>query len=308
MKAYGISCVGLVRKGNEDNFIALPQYGVAAVADGMGGHRAGEVASQIAVQVLEERAVELAHSSAQKAAEILVMGIHNANMQIMREGMSQAMREGMGTTLSALVVKEAQGIIGHVGDSRVYLWRNNILTQLTEDHSVVAELVRSGQLTELQAKDHPNRNMLSRALGMGMELDVDCFRIGLNVGDMFLLTTDGATNLLHEDEMAQVFAGAGEMFGEEDLGSSDEEAPEHPWQAYLKCLSHMILARGATDNYTMVCCSVEEEDLSVDPAEGSAEGVPEGPGERSGEGPVGGESTIQFGSTHEFNRNEPGQR
>jgi protein phosphatase len=256
MKAYGISCVGQVRKSNEDSYIVLSQKGIFAVADGMGGHRAGEVASRIAVQALEEKAEELVRCTENEAADLLVEGIHNANIKIMREGISQEINEGMGTTFSALVIKGCKGIIGHVGDSRVYLWRGKTLMQLTEDHSVVAELVRVGQLTEEQARDHPNRNMLSRALGMGMELRVDCQQIIISPGDMFLLTTDGVTNMVNDDEIAQLLAEGGEL-------TDEEEAPENnPWQLCLERLSQMITDRGATDNFTLIFCTVEPSDLA----------------------------------------------
>ncbi|MCL1852627.1 MAG: Stp1/IreP family PP2C-type Ser/Thr phosphatase [Peptococcaceae bacterium] len=254
MKAFSVTHVGYVRKVNEDSYLALPRQGIFAVADGMGGHQAGEIASKIAVESLEENAGRLFKCVAGETADVLVAEIHNVNKKIMQEGLSLRVRKGIGTTLTVLLIKDAKAIIGHVGDSRVYLWRDKVLTQLTEDHSVVAELVRIGQLTEEEAREHPNRNVLSRALGMSDELQVDCVQAAVAVGDVFLLTSDGVTNLVYDHEIAHVFAGGIE-------GKPDEE----PWQTYLDSLSQLILARGANDNFTAVCCVVEPEDLVEQP-------------------------------------------
>ncbi|MCL1790557.1 MAG: Stp1/IreP family PP2C-type Ser/Thr phosphatase [Peptococcaceae bacterium] len=265
MKAYSVTHVGYVRKVNEDSLIALPQWGLFAVADGMGGHQAGDIASKMAVESLEEISTQLLSCLAGETADVLVAEIHNVNKRIMQEGLSMRAQKGIGTTLTALLIKCGKAIIGHVGDSRVYLWRDKKLTQVTEDHSVVAELVRIGQLTEEEAREHPNRNVLSRALGMGEDLLVDCVQIAVIPGDVFLLTSDGVTNMVYDQEMTQVFA--------EEVGGKQEK---DPWHTNLEVLSHMILARGATDNFSIVCCVVEPEDFVEQPTQPSvAESVRE---------------------------------
>jgi len=247
MKAWGVSNVGLVRKNNEDSFLVLPHKGLFAVADGMGGHNAGEIASQLAVGILEKRAGDLAD----RGMAAMVEAMREANERILEEGKRLAAREGMGTTLTALLVQGTKALIGHVGDSRAYLWRDRALICLTEDHSIVAELVRLGRLTESQARAHPSRNVLSRALGVEPDPEVDTLQVAISPGDVFLLITDGVSNFINDSELGAHLAAC--AAGGEEIAC----------RRLLGELSDQILERGASDNFTIVCCLVDSGEGAV---------------------------------------------
>src|SRR6187455_2337075 len=184
------SDLGRQRQGNEDNFfVRAPLF---VVADGMGGAQAGEVASEMAVKSFEPGLGEGA------PAESLVRVIEGANRRIHDRSRTDEQRAGMGTTVTAAYVDEADVVVAHVGDSRAYLWRGGDLIRLTKDHSLVGELVARGKLTEEQAEAHPQRSVITRALGPERDVLVDVETFSARDGDVYLLCSDGLTSMIHE--------------------------------------------------------------------------------------------------------------
>jgi PPM family protein phosphatase len=190
---------GRQRRGNEDSSFARPP--VFVVADGMGGAQAGEVASRIAVETFEEGLPETGSPE-----ERLVNRVHEANSRIYERSRTEHERAGMGTTLTAAYLGDANVAIAHVGDSRAYLFRDGSLTRLTQDHSLVDELVRRGKLTEEQAAEHPQRSIITRALGPEPTVEVDTWSYGVRAGDIVLLCSDGLTSMISEDQIADILA------------------------------------------------------------------------------------------------------
>ncbi len=193
------SDTGRQRTANEDSYFArAPLY---AVADGMGGAQAGEVASSIAAQAFEP--AERSGGS----PEAFLRGIAlEANRQIHSLAQHDSSRSGMGTTLTAALVEGDELILGHVGDSRAYRWRDGELKLLTSDHSLVEELRRQGRLTDAQAEDHPQRSIITRALGPEPEVEVDTMTYGARPGDVYLLCSDGLTTMIKEDRIAAILS------------------------------------------------------------------------------------------------------
>jgi protein phosphatase len=191
--------VGRVRHINQDNLLA--RLGLFAVADGMGGHIAGEVAAEIAVEVLESHRTIV-------STQDLIDAIHAMNAAIMARADAEPELSGMGTTLCALALiadgRHDRLAIANVGDSRIYVHANDELQQLTEDHSLVAQLVRDGAITESEADRHPQRNVLTRALGIDPHVAVDAWEVAPFAGDRFVLCSDGLNNELTNDQIAAV--------------------------------------------------------------------------------------------------------
>ncbi|HWC86565.1 MAG TPA: Stp1/IreP family PP2C-type Ser/Thr phosphatase [Solirubrobacteraceae bacterium] len=188
---------GLQRRENEDSVLASPP--VFVVADGMGGAQAGEVASQIAVDAFAEGLPE--HGSPE---ERLAAVAHTANQRIYELSRAQSERAGMGTTLTAAYLGATDLAIAHVGDSRAYLFRDGELTRLTQDHSLMAELIRRGKLTEEEAADHPQRSIITRALGPEADVTVDTWTYPVRAGDVILLCSDGLTSMISEAQVAEI--------------------------------------------------------------------------------------------------------
>ncbi|HYV60447.1 MAG TPA: Stp1/IreP family PP2C-type Ser/Thr phosphatase [Acidimicrobiia bacterium] len=195
--AAGVTDVGRVRDGNEDDFLdQADRLGLVAVADGMGGHRAGEVASATALEALR---------AAVASGEGLRDAIEGANEAVLEKSESDRELQGMGTTLTAgMLGTDGSLMVGHVGDSRAYLIREGELRQITDDHSLVEEMVRGGELTPEQAEVHPQRSIITRALGIDPQVDVDVYPIELEPGDRILLCSDGLTTMLRPDEIANI--------------------------------------------------------------------------------------------------------
>jgi protein phosphatase len=187
--------IGLHRTTNEDSFVAEPP--LFAVADGMGGARAGEVASALALETLAEA---LAGRADLGAAAL------SANGRVWREARSDRARSGMGTTLTAALLRGDRLEYAHVGDSRLYLWRDDRLEQVTDDHSLVGEMMREGHLTREAAQTHPQRSILSRALGTEPDVQIDTGELPLRAGDAVLLCSDGLSSMVTDDTIAAVLA------------------------------------------------------------------------------------------------------
>jgi protein phosphatase len=197
------SDLGRQRQGNEDNFfVRAPLF---VVADGMGGAQAGEVASEMAVKSFEPGLGDGA------PAESLVRVIEGANRQIHDRSRADEQRAGMGTTVTAAYVDTDDVVVAHVGDSRAYLWRGGDLIRLTKDHSLVGELVARGKLTEEQAEAHPQRSVITRALGPEPNVQVDVDVFPAKAGDVFLLCSDGLTSMVAEPKLKPILEGAGSL-------------------------------------------------------------------------------------------------
>jgi len=195
------SDVGMIRSGNEDNHDSDVNVsrGVFVVADGMGGHAAGEVASLMAVQIVMRELAELREvDDSGKAAARLAESLRIANRSIHDRTVAESDKQGMGTTASVLVLDDQSYLIGQVGDSRVYLVRDGALIQLTKDHSYVQEQVDAGFLTPEQAKYHPYSNVITRCVGASHDVEPDVFRGDAKVGDVFLVASDGLTGMVDD--------------------------------------------------------------------------------------------------------------
>ena len=251
MEAFGIgiSHAGKRRENNEDAFNVDNEIGVYIVCDGMGGHAAGEVASRMTVDALVRRIgdqrllirdVERAREQPQALARFLSQAVQAACAEVYEAASSDSRRAGMGTTVTALVIAGSHGVMAHVGDSRLYLYRGDALSQLSTDHTLVAEMVRHGIATREQARRGPYAHVITRAVGLQESVLVDTLVIDLVPGDRFLLCTDGLTEELEDDVMAN------EMTGE------FEELPE--------TLLDRALDSGGRDNVTLIAVHVQPED------------------------------------------------
>jgi serine/threonine protein phosphatase PrpC len=196
--AHVISDIGLVRETNEDSYVCDPPH-LFVVADGMGGHVAGEIASKLAVTTVSGYIQE--HVGKDNFEVLLKQAINQANTSIYQMALSKEDFNGMGTTVTALYVDGETMYWGHVGDSRIYLLRNGRLNQITDDHSLVWELVQSGNITKDEAHVHPKRNMLTRAVGTSCLITVDTGFTQWRPGDIVLMCTDGLTNMVSEEEI-----------------------------------------------------------------------------------------------------------
>ena len=204
--------VGRVRAGNEDALLVLRPAGgrkgqiVVAVADGMGGHKAGEVASALAVESLKRFASEADASCAPE--ELLQRGVQSGNQSIWEAAAEDIEKDGMGTTIVAAVIdKDGQVVIANVGDSRAYAYLNGAAVLVTQDHTWVNQQVLTGQMSEREARTSPFRNLLTRTLGNAPRVDVDLFTgLRLEQGDALVLVSDGVTGYLDEDDFTAVLA------------------------------------------------------------------------------------------------------
>jgi len=214
---------GRKRRHNEDSYVVEPP--MFAVADGMGGAKAGEVASGLAAAALREAGTD-GRSGEERVTEL----IQEANRRVFRRANEDRDASGMGTTMTVALVEDGRVVFGHVGDSRGYLIREGSIEQLTDDHSLVAELVRSGRLTPEEAEAHPQRSVITRAVGTEPDVDVDTFTIEPEEGDLFLICSDGLTDMVDDgtiieaierhrddlDEAANALVGAANRVGGED--------------------------------------------------------------------------------------------
>jgi len=245
LAAFGLSDVGHCRETNEDNYFFDTGLGLYTVADGMGGHAAGEVASRIAVDAIEElfRRNGGIGASAQEAAEKLQDAVAEANRRICDSILSHAEQRGMGTTVVTLLVVGDRVVVGHVGDSRAYLLRNGSLERLTSDHSWVSEQVRAGLLTDDDAQRHPMRNIVTRALGSRVDVSADVTEQRALPGDVYLLCSDGLNGMLSDAQIREAL----------ELHRGD---PEGACRALVEAAN----ARGGEDNTTVIVLSVPTEE------------------------------------------------
>ena len=249
--------VGMVRSGNEDNFFAEAdgQRGVFVVADGMGGHAAGEVASEMAVQIIAKELGSLRGLTDEQAGERMRNAIIEANAEIFDRTLSEHDKRGMGTTITSLVLLPHRYLIGQVGDSRAYMLRDGQLLQVTKDHSYVQEQVDLGLLTPEQARVHPYSNVITRCIGANAEVVPDLYFGHLRPGDVLLLASDGLTGMLEDPQLQTILSGEG--------------GP----QQWVDRLINEANRRGGLDNITAIVIRIEPDV----PAEVTHPGVPAAP-------------------------------
>ncbi len=201
---------GCKREKNEDRFFVPPQNApyVFAVADGMGGHVAGEVASTIAITTVQESVTELSQDASiyelSQTKDFLEKTVLKANENILMAQENNSRLQGMGTTLTVLFLLEKNLLFAHVGDSQAYIFSQDSFQQITEDHSLAMELLRNGEISLEELQNHPQRNYLTRALGTTSQLCVDTYHAVLRDGDYLLLCTDGLTSMLRPSEIQEI--------------------------------------------------------------------------------------------------------
>lgn len=238
MRAYGNTDIGPRRPTNED-CIYLPKAGenFAAVADGMGGHQAGEVASAMAVEAFA--------AYMNKPFENIEHHLRNAmlyaNGKVFHAAQADPSKAGMGTTMTAVYIAGDQAYVAHVGDSRAYLMRNGAVMRITEDHTLVEEMVLAGMITPAEARVHPQRNLITRSLGNAAMVDVDVVHVDYQPGDVWMLCSDGLSNHMSERQISRILHS------------------EVSWQEKADRLVAMSIENGTTDNTTCVIVTDEEE-------------------------------------------------
>ncbi|MEP7346292.1 MAG: Stp1/IreP family PP2C-type Ser/Thr phosphatase [Gemmatimonadaceae bacterium] len=200
------SDVGMIRSGNEDSFYAhaSKESGLFIVADGMGGHAAGEVASEMAVQIVSRELSPLGDLHSEGARSRVAESVRVSNRAIYERTIAESDKQGMGTTVSLLVMSGSRFLIGQVGDSRIYLLRDGALKQLTKDHSYVQEQVDAGFLTPEQARYHPYSNVITRCVGASEEVEPDTYTGEVKAGDVYLVASDGLTGMVDDRRIQQL--------------------------------------------------------------------------------------------------------
>ncbi len=226
MQIYSRTHKGLVRQTNQDAILIKDR--LFGVADGMGGHLGGDTASKLAMQVIDNML-----SNKSPAETTLRIGVEAANRRVFERQRFDVTLKGMGTTLTLLWESDRDMFVAHVGDSRAYLLRSGKLTRVTEDHSVVGEMLRNHAISPEEARTHPYRNVITRAIGTGSAVEVDLIRVGKHPGDIWLVCSDGLYNKVEDREMEDVL-----------LHSDAEDAVER--------LLQITLERGAEDNVSIL--------------------------------------------------------
>ena len=229
-----ITDTGRKRRRNEDAYVCEPP--LFAIADGMGGAQAGEVASRLAAAALRESGAKTLGGE-RRISDL----IQEANRRVYDRSSTDPNTSGMGTTITVALVENDNVAFGHVGDSRAYLIRDGRMEQVTEDHSLVNELLKSGKLSREEAESHPQRSVITRALGTDPDVDVDTFTIAAEVGDVFLLCSDGLTDMVGEGEILELVERS-----RDDLNSA------------LKSLVRAANRSGGDDNITVVAFEIAE--------------------------------------------------
>ena len=251
-RSTAVTDAGRRRRRNEDVYVCEPP--LFAVADGMGGAQAGEVASRLAAATLRQPSGDGPPSGRARVVAL----VEEANRRVYKRASEDEAVSGMGTTLTVALVEDSGVTIGHVGDSRVYLIRDGALEQLTEDHSLVAELVRSGKLTPAEAEVHPQRSVITRALGTDPEVEIDSFAVPTRAGDLFMLCSDGLTSMI--DDRA--------ILGLVERHRTDLEAT-------ARALVDEANAGGGEDNITVVLFEIAPEPAESENGEPTAEAAAE---------------------------------
>ena len=241
---------GRKRRRNEDAYVVEPP--LFAVADGMGGAQAGEVASKLAAAALSDT-----DAGSLNGTERVTSLFQEANRRVYERSATDPSVSGMGTTMTVALVEGAEVVIGHVGDSRAYLLRGGAFEQLTDDHSLVAELMKSGKLSPEEAETHPQRAVITRALGTDPDVDVDAFAVRAEPGDVFLICSDGLTTMVDDDEI---------------LGLLERHREDLP--RAVKALVAAANRHGGEDNITVVAFAIAADDPPPDDPAGDTVAMP----------------------------------
>jgi protein phosphatase len=244
MQAYARTDIGCVRKMNQDVYFYTtqpigPLPNLFIVADGMGGHRAGDFAARYAIDVCVESIKNCSHASPIKALD---EAVKLANSMVFEKSETNAEYQGMGTTMVLCFIESGQLYVANVGDSRLYLLGDGF-SQVTEDHSYVAAMVRAGEITEEEARFHPDKNMITRAIGVCDTVRIDYFEVDLKSGDRILLCSDGLTNMVSDQEIGEIL---------------DQESP----QQAVDDLVERAIDYGGADNITAIVVVPGEEEVT----------------------------------------------
>ncbi len=247
---FGMTDVGKRREKNEDSLLVSDPLGLFVVADGMGGHLGGEYASRLAVKTVEEAMGQLQNDpeatipveipfDRSDPGEHLKYAIRLASHRIFEEAHTSHNLHGMGTTAVALLIRDGKGYIANVGDSRAYLVRGHEIVQLTSDHSLVAEQLRAGFITEEELKHHKFKNIITRSVGFQSDVEIDLLIRDLDPGDRFVLCSDGLTNLVEDKDILKIVS-------------------KNPAKESCQKLIELANKRGGDDNVTVIVCNIEE--------------------------------------------------
>jgi PPM family protein phosphatase len=268
----GRTDTGRRRRRNEDAYVLAPP--LFAVADGMGGAQAGEVASKLAAAALEDT-----DPGRLIGPERVASLIQEANRRVHERSSSDPSTSGMGTTMTVAVVEDEGVVIGHVGDSRAYLVRDGRIEQITEDHSLVNELLKSGRLSAHEAETHPQRSVITRAVGTDPDVDVDSFTIDARDGDVFLICSDGLTDMVDDERILETV----ERYGD-DLDRMTKQlvtaANRGGGEDNITVVAFTIGERGSVeggDTATMEAVVIEPDDATREDVQVPAAHVPAGP-------------------------------
>lgn len=241
INAWCLTDTGLRREANQDSSLVRPELGLYIVADGMGGHSGGEVASQMAVEIVAEQLQSQKKISTKNISDILAKAYQEASNRIYDfAAYEQPNLMGMGTTMVLACLVDDELFIGNVGDSRCYLYSNPYLWQLTEDHSLVNEHVRSGSMTETQAKNLVGKNVITRSVGYERNVIADFVERKINPGEVYLLCSDGLSGLVSDLQITEILK-------------------NHSAQEAVKVLVDAALANGGDDNVTVILLEVVSE-------------------------------------------------
>ena len=236
--SWALTDVGNVREKNEDNHCVNDDLGLFLVADGMGGHAGGQIASRLAAETMEKTLLE--RSNNKSAEQSLQEAMRAANSAIFEHGKNVPELAGMGTTCTAILREGSRFHLAHVGDSRAYLFRDGVMTQLTSDHTWVSEQLRAGYISAEEAAVSRWKSVITRSVGFGEEINIDMQVIPFSAGDVFLLCSDGLSNYFKQDELERLFT--------------------HNFYANMpQILIETALARGGADNCTLVLCYAANE-------------------------------------------------
>jgi PPM family protein phosphatase len=235
---FGKSDVGLLRSNNEDAFIVSPDLGLCVVADGMGGAESGEIASRIFSETSLEVFSRGERNAEQDVLELAQKAFQTANERILCQGTANPEQSGMGCTAELIAFHDQRYILGHVGDSRTYLFRQGELRQITKDHSVVQEQLDQGMITPAEARHHSLRHVIVRAVGINETLAVDFIRGRYIPGDVFLLCSDGLTDMLDDTAIKYALASPTQL------------------EQRVDTLIALAKSAGGRDNITTILCEV----------------------------------------------------
>lgn len=249
MEIFAISNKGLVRKNNQDYFFLSenPDLPLFIVADGMGGHKAGEIASKLAATTIRDEFI-FSHLDRFDENDIKILikeAIIKANEKIYLQSKSQEECEGMGTTTSLVYIFKKNLYIGHVGDSRLYLISEGKINQVTQDHTLVNELVKKGSITKEEGESHPKKNFITRAIGSEVNIDIDIYKRTYRENDIIILCTDGLTNLIDENNILNEFI------------------KENSIEKASKVLVKKALDRGGYDNITLLAIRMDKDEVEI---------------------------------------------